>query len=117
MSRRRGVGIAVVALVLAAAACAKSATPVATTAAAMKTHLPQGSEVVKIDPSTFTTTIDNPWWPMTVGNHWVFRELDSEGGDRRVDVTVTDKTKTLANGVEVRVVHDAVTDRKSGAPV
>jgi hypothetical protein len=80
--------------------------------------LPQGSEKVKIDPADFSTKIDNPYWPMKVGSRWVYREIDSEGADQRVVVTVTPKTKRMANGVEARVVHDAVTEnRKNGKPV
>ena len=72
--------------------------------------LPQGSEPVELDPSEFTTEIDNPYWPMAVGSKWVYREFDSEGTEQKVVVTVTDKTKTIANGVEARVVRDVVTE-------
>jgi hypothetical protein len=79
------------------------------------TGLPQGSESVKLDPSEFTTSIDNPWWPMRPGSRWVYRETDLEGTIQRVVVTVTDRTKMIANGVEARVVHDVVTE--DGMPV
>ena len=72
--------------------------------------LPQGSEPVEIDPADFTTEIDNPYWPMTPGSRWVSSETDSEGTRQRVVVTVTDRTKQIANGVEARVVHDVVTE-------
>ena len=71
--------------------------------------LPRGSEPIKLDPADFTTRIDNPYWPMAPGDKWVYRETD-EGTEKRVEVTVTDKTKTIANGVEARVVHDVVTE-------
>ena len=77
---------------------------------AAATDLPQGSEPVELDPSEFTTEIDNPYWPMAVGSKWVYRETDSEGAEQKVVVTVTDKTKQIANGVEARVVHDVVTE-------
>lgn len=77
--------------------------------------LPQGSERVEMDPAEFTTNIDNPYWPMTPGSTWVYRETDSEGADQRVEVTVTDRTKKVANGIEARVVHDVVTE--DGVPV
>ncbi len=74
------------------------------------TSLPQTDEVVQLDPADFTTEIDNPYWPMRPGARWVFRETDSAGAELRVAVTVTDKTRKIANGVEARVVHDAVTE-------
>jgi hypothetical protein len=78
--------------------------------AAASSDFPQGSEPVELDPSEFTVEIDNPSWPMAVGSKWVYRETDSEGTEQRVVVTVTDRTKTIANGVEARVVHDVVTE-------
>ena len=77
--------------------------------------LPQGSEAVELDPADFTTEIDNPYWPMRPGARWVYRETDSEGLEQKVVVTVTPKTKRIANGVEARVVHDVVTE--DGEPV
>ena len=77
--------------------------------------LPQGSERVDLDPSDFTTRIDNPYWPMSPGSRWVYRETDQEGTKLRVEVTVTRKTRKIANGVEARVVHDVVTE--GGQPV
>ena len=37
---------------------------------------------------------------MKPGSQWVFRETDAEGTVSRVVVTVLDKTKLIANGVE-----------------
>ena len=71
--------------------------------------LPQGSEPVKLDPADFSTRIDNPYWPMAPGDKWVYRETDS-GTEQRVEVTVTNQTKQIANGIEARVVHDVVTE-------
>ena len=71
--------------------------------------LPQGSEPVELDPADFTTRIDNPYWPMAPGDKWVYRETDS-GSEQRVEVTVTNRTKRIANGVEARIVHDVVTE-------
>jgi hypothetical protein len=59
-------------------------------------------------PDSFTTKIDNPYWPMRPGSRWVYRETDSEGTRQRVVVTVTRRTKLIANGVRARVVHDVV---------
>lgn len=72
--------------------------------------LPVDAKPFPIDPSEFTTEIDNPYWPMKPGSQWVFRETNAEGSVSRVVVTVLDKTKTIANGVEARIVHDQVTE-------
>jgi hypothetical protein len=72
-------------------------------------ELPQGSDPVEIDPSRFSAAIDHPYWPMPPGTVWVYRE-----GDQRIEVTVTERTRTVM-GVETRVVHDLVTE--DGVPV
>src|SRR5262245_34405867 len=77
--------------------------------------LPQGGEPVDLDPADFTTTIDNPYWPMKPGSRWVYRETTPGGSRNRVVVTVTSKTKLIANGITARVVHDIVTE--GGKPV
>lgn len=71
--------------------------------------LPQGSEPVDLDPADFSVDITNPYWPMDVGDRWVFEETDGEGGVQRIEVTVLDETYTVALGIEARVVHDLVT--------
>jgi hypothetical protein len=55
-------------------------------------------------------TIDNPYWPMTPGSRWVYRETDAQGARQRIVVTVTRRTKTVASGVTARVVHDRATE-------
>ena len=77
--------------------------------------LPQGSEAVNLNPADFTTKIDNPYWPMSPGSRWVYRETDYKGTKQKVVVTVTDKTKTIANGVKARVILDVVSEK--GKPV
>jgi hypothetical protein len=79
------------------------------------TSLPQGSEQVDLDPADFTTRIVNPWWPMEAGARWVYRETDQEGSVQRDVVTVTRRTKRIANGVEARVVHDVASE--DGEPI
>jgi hypothetical protein len=86
-----------------------SSEPPATASTAAAT-LPQGGQPFELDPSEFTTEITNPFWPMSPGDRWVFRETDAEGTVSRVVVTVLDKTKTIANGVEARIVHDQVSE-------
>ena len=80
-----------------------------------KAPLPQGAEKVNLDPADFTTKIDNEWWPMRPGTRWVYRETAPDGTRQKVVVTVTDRTKRIANGIEAVVVHDAVTE--DGVPV
>lgn len=88
--------IAVLAAVLALSACGGKSS-----------SLPDGTKSVKLDPSKFTTEIDNPYWPIRPGSHWVYSEVE-DGEAQRVDVTALDRTKTLG-GVTARVVHDQVT--------
>jgi len=115
-----GIGLSAV---LVAGACGTDATarkdPGVSTAAAAQSggrgDLPQGSEPVKLDPADFTTRIDNSYWPMVPGDKWVYRETDQKGTEYRVEVTVTDHTKKIANGVEARVIYDVVSHH--GQPV
>jgi hypothetical protein len=72
-------------------------------------ELPQGSEPANLDPSEFTTQIDNPYLPLTVGSRWVYRETEDGEPDQKVVVEVTGKTKQIANGVKALVVRDTVT--------
>lgn len=71
--------------------------------------LPQGSEPVTLDPQDFSTTIDNPYWPMKPGTVWVYRGTDTTGTVERVVIRVLKKTKLIANGITARVVLDTVT--------
>jgi len=114
--RRMTMSLAAALLLGTASACGGSGLDDGTQAAggsstvAATASLPEGSQPFPIDPSEFTTEIDNPYWPMKPGSQWKFRETDAEGAVRDVVVTVLDKTKTIANGVEARIVHDQVTE-------
>jgi hypothetical protein len=77
--------------------------------------LPNGSKPVELDPADFTTQIDNPYWPMKPGSRWIYRETTPGGTKNRVVVTVTSKTKRIANGILARVIHDVVSE--DGKPV
>ncbi len=95
--------IAVATAVLLLAACGGGGSKPSSSSSST---LPQGTKPVKLDPADFTTNIDNPYWPMRPGSHWVYREVEN-GESQRVDVTVTNRTKMLG-GIEARVVHDRV---------
>src|SRR5215218_8611688 len=73
-------------------------------------QLPQGGEPVDLDPAQFTTRIDNPYWPMRPGTRWIYRETTPGGARQRIVVTVTRRTRRIANGITARVVRDTVTE-------
>jgi hypothetical protein len=82
-----------------------------TTQASSQSTLPApGPEPVDLNPADFTTEITNPYWPMTPGDRWVYKETDAEGNVMRDVVTVTNDTKRIANGVQARVVRDIVSE-------
>ena len=58
----------------------------------------------RIDPAQFSTTIDNPWFPLVPGTTRVY-EGTTDGKPTRTVVTVTGRTKRLA-GVDTVVVRD-----------
>ncbi len=82
----------------------------AATTARPAADLPRGSEPVDLDPVDFTAEIDNRYWPMKPGTRWTYREIDEEGKEVMVVVTVSSETKEIANGVTARVVRDTVTE-------
>ena len=114
------IGVAAVSCALAVGACGSgsdestSADPPQPAAGSGGSSLPQGSEQVKLDPAEFTTKIDNPYWPMSPGSKWVYNEVE-DGAKLKVEVTVTDRTKRIANGITARVVHDVVSE--NGQPL
>jgi hypothetical protein len=102
-------------LVVAACGGGESAEPGPATSsttpaeAAAGPPLPQKDEPFELDPADFEDTIDNPYWPMTAGSRWVYRETDAGGTVQQVVVTVTDRTKTI-DGIRATVVRDTVTE-------
>jgi hypothetical protein len=110
--------LAIPAASLAMAACGgdgSNAGTVGGAARASSPRLPQGSEPVHLDPADFTTTIDNRYLPMSPGSRWVYRETDTQGTREKAVVVVTRQTKTIANGIEARVIRDTVSE--NGVPV
>jgi hypothetical protein len=104
--------LTLVPLVLGAPACGGGEGETAAQSAVTESQpaaLPRGSEPVELDPADFVAEIDNPYWPMVPGSTWVYRETDAEGAVQRVEVTVTDRSKTIL-GIEATVVHDVVSE-------
>ena len=103
---------------LVAAACggggdadepAQATSSAASAEAAAGPPLPQKDEPFELDPADFVDTIDNPYWPMTPGSKWVYRETDADGTVQRVVVTVTDQTKMI-EGIRATVLRDTVSE-------
>jgi hypothetical protein len=61
---------------------------------------------VDIDPADFVAAIENPYLPFKQGSTWVY-EGETEDGQERIEVTVTDETRVVM-GVECTVVLDQV---------
>jgi hypothetical protein len=59
-----------------------------------------------IDPARFSTTIDNPYYPLVPGTRFIYEGVTADGKERNV-VEVTPDTKVVM-GVTTRVVHDVV---------
>ncbi len=60
----------------------------------------------EIDPQDFVDGIDNPYLPLAVGNHWVYKKVTGSGIET-TDVTVLAQTKEIL-GVECTIVRDVV---------
>ena len=61
-----------------------------------------------LDAANFTTTIDNPYFPLPVGGTWVYQGV-KDGQTQEDRVTVTSQTKVVAEGITARVVSDVAT--------
>jgi|SoiMethySBSTD1v2_1073268.scaffolds.fasta_scaffold43491_1 hypothetical protein len=78
--------------------------------------LPQGDDPVHLKPRDFSANINNSQWPMTIGSRWVYRVVDSSDGSVQHElISVTARTKLIADGIKARVVRDIVTEH--GRPV
>lgn len=62
----------------------------------------------RLDPTQFSTTIDNPYFPLPVGRVLVYTGT-KDGQTQKDTVTVTDRTKRVAEGITARVVTDVAT--------
>jgi len=96
---------------LVTSACARSSEPAPSTSAA--TTPSTGPKKITepysptIDPSAFSTTINNPYFPLTPGTRTIY-EAATPDGLQRTTTEVTRDTKKVM-GVDTVVVHDAVT--------
>src|SRR3954451_289423 len=111
--KRAGAGMAAIAVLLPAlAGCGGSSdeTSQAATESGANTF-PQSSEPSGLNPADFTTTIDNPYWPMPVGARWRVHVSNPQGESLQETITVEPRTKRIADGVTARVVHDVVYDQ------
>jgi hypothetical protein len=61
----------------------------------------------RIDPTAFSSTIDNPYLPLRPGTRTIY-EADTAEGHRQTTTEVTRDTKTIW-GVDTVAVHDTVT--------
>ena len=77
-------------------------------ATAVSTELPRGDDPVSLQADDLTVDIDNQHLPLAPGTRWIYREIDEDGEELEVVVTVTTETRELANGVTARVVRDTV---------
>ena len=90
---------------LVASAATSNPAPTSTSAAAVpRTIAPSYAPV--INPAEFSTTIDNPYFPLVPGTRFIYEATTADGRERNV-VEVTADTKTVM-AVATRVVHDLV---------
>src|SRR5262245_8807424 len=61
-----------------------------------------------LDPSDFSTSITNRYFPLPVGRVLTYTGV-KDGESVRETVTVTSDTKVVAEGITARVVHDELT--------
>src|SRR4051812_10145840 len=105
--KRAGAAAASVAVLLPAlAGCGSSGDNSSSAAQSGTNTLPQSSEPSNLNPADFTTTIDNPYWPMPVGATWHVHVSNPQGESLQETIRVTDQTKKIADGVTARVVRD-----------
>lgn len=102
--------IAALAMVTMSAACGSpAATPPAATPAASPTTEPRTITepyAPDIDPAAFSTTVDNPFFPLVPGTRTIY-DATTEDGRQRTITEVTRDTKKVM-GVDAVVVHDSV---------
>lgn len=99
------------AMVFTAASAACSGAPSAPTSTSTTASTPGPMKIADpysptIEPSAFTTKVDNPYFPLTPGTRTIY-EATTQDGLQRTTTEVTRDTKKVM-GVDTVVVHDAV---------
>jgi hypothetical protein len=61
-----------------------------------------------IEPAQFTSTIDNPYFPLRPGSRWVYRGVGADGKPEQTVIEVTSETRRVM-GVGCVVVRDTAT--------
>jgi hypothetical protein len=109
MTRSKLISIALLSLPALLAACSNSGddSPVAPTGAVFSKLQCVNVTADHIVPGDFVGTVDNPYFPLKPGAHYIYRAQTDEG-EEIVDDTVTSDTKEIL-GVQAIVVHDIVT--------
>ena len=67
-----------------------------------------GEYSVEIDPASFASAVDNPYYPLAPGMQWRYEETGNEGEIEITTVEVLTETRVVM-GVDTTVVHDVVT--------
>jgi hypothetical protein len=92
----------VIACAAAATACGDS-----TPTAAVIDPGDGGAYHVAINPTAFSSVVDNPYLPKLPGARWVYRSTDPDGEVEIITIEVLDERRFVM-GVETIVVHDVV---------
>src|SRR5215475_1118960 len=95
----------VLAVMTAAAAAAGVMAGIPWASAGTSAH--RGHEPV-LNPGDFVRVISNPYFPLPVGRTLVYRGI-RDGQTQEDRVTVTNRTKVVAEGITARVVTDVAT--------
>jgi hypothetical protein len=101
------IGLAVV-VALVAVSCSDSSPNTSSPAsAAVIDPGDAGKYTVDIDPTKFTSVVDNPYLPKLPRTRWVYRSTAASGDVEIITVEVLDERRVVM-GVETIVVHDRV---------
>jgi hypothetical protein len=67
-----------------------------------------GTYAPPVDPADFSAVVDNPWFPLTPGERWIYDSTSSDG-DQRITVEVLADPRQVM-GVPTVQVHDVATE-------